>query len=141
MLKIRKPELSDLKAIKAIEALSFPKPWAENQIEDEIRGHWALVAEDGSVMGYLFGRQVADEFEVLSLAVDPGKRGKGTAQALLAEALRLASEGGVKKVFLEVRESNLGAIRLYSKAGFRKSGMRKSYYHDGENALTMDRNL
>jgi ribosomal-protein-alanine N-acetyltransferase len=142
MLKIRKATPSDLRAIKEIEDASFPQPWSETQIQDEIGGHLALAAEEGGIVqGYLLARQVLDTCEVLSIAVDPAKRGRGTGRRLLAETVRLAAEGGAQKMFLEVRESNQAAIRLYQKMGFQASGTRKSYYLDGENALTMEKGL
>lgn len=137
MINIRKMLLDDLEQIRQIEARSFPAPWSKEQISAEI-GNIALVAEDGRIVGYLFARQVLDEVELLSLAVVPESRGQGIGKRLLSELIALVKAGQAVKIFLEVRESNSSAIRLYEKTGFRRFSIRKAYYQDGEDAVVME---
>jgi len=86
------------------------------------------VAEEGGVtLGFLVIRRIAaNEHEVLNLAVDPSARRRGVARRLLQNAL--AQRRGTW--FLEVRESNSGAIQFYEVLGFQRAGRRKDYYRE-----------
>lgn len=102
-------------------------------------GTVALVCEtETGLTGFLIARQVADEAEVLNLAVLAKARRKGQATALLTTAFEQFRNSGVLRIFLEVRESNQPAIAFYAKHGFIASGRRKAYYRDPvEDALCM----
>jgi len=80
------------------------------------------------VVGFLVGRTVADEFEILNMAVSPRHRRSGIAGALMREALTWSSTAGVRRAYLEVRASNHAAISLYRANGFRECGRRAGYY-------------
>jgi tRNA threonylcarbamoyladenosine biosynthesis protein TsaB len=107
------------------------------------QGHSAWVAEaGGTICGLLVARVVGDEAEVLNLAVDPVKRRAGIANALLNEAFAEFQRRAVRRVFLEVRESNSAAIRFYEKQGFARTGQRAGYYREpAEAAVLMRREL
>lgn len=95
-------------------------------------------ALDGTFLGFLVAWHVADEFELLDLATDPGQRRRGVASALLGELIHTARVRAGCAVFLEVRSSNQPARALYEKHGFRVVDERKNYYRDPvENALCM----
>jgi len=81
---------------------------------------------------------VGDECELLSIAVSVAERGKGYAKALMEHSHKELAEQGLKKFFLEVRESNTIAISLYKKFGYEKIAERKKYYANGECALVMN---
>ena len=100
----------------------------------------ALVSEsDRRVTGFLIGRQVAGEAEILNLAVMVAKRRKGEGRALLMAAMDEFRARHVSRVFLEVRESNGTGMSFYEKHGFSKTGRRAGYYHDpDEAAIVMD---
>jgi [ribosomal protein S18]-alanine N-acetyltransferase len=102
-----------------------------------------LLAEaGGGVAGFLLLRQVADEAEILNLAVQPAFRRSGLATALLHTAVKELSGLGVTAMFLEVRESNKPAIAFYAANEFAASGRRPSYYREpDEAALCMMRRL
>jgi [ribosomal protein S18]-alanine N-acetyltransferase len=106
-------------------------------------GALALVSEtDGEISGFLIGRRVADQAEVLNLAVVAKHRRKGEGTSLLAAALAEFGLGAVKNVYLEVRESNTGAVAFYEKHGFAKRGRRNEYYRNpDEAAITMEKKL
>ena len=71
-----------------------------------------------------------------------GLRRQGAAQALLEAAFAKAALFGAKEIFLEVRESNHSAVRLYQKLGFAQAGVRRQFYsHPAENALVMRREI
>ena len=106
-------------------------------------GHSAWVAEaGGTICGFFIARVFSDEAEVLNLAVDPAKRRAGIANALLNEAFAEFRRRAVRRVFLEVRESNSAALRFYEKQGFARTGQRAGYYREpAEAAVLMRREL
>ncbi len=136
---------ADLPAVAAIEA-ETPGAWSAAQLAAELErtGGWQYVAwhEDGSVVGYLCGYTVADEAEILKLAVTVSCRRQGVAAQLLEYALAGLAAQGVSRVFLELRAGNQPARKLYEKIGFGHSGMRKGYYRNPlEDALLMAKPL
>jgi ribosomal-protein-alanine N-acetyltransferase len=94
-----------------------------------------LAFGDGLPAGFCAWRQtVPEEAEILNLAVDPAFRRRGIASALLNSLTDLARG----EIFLEVAESNLGAIALYTQAGWRPVALRRGYYQQGQiNAVVM----
>jgi ribosomal-protein-alanine acetyltransferase len=119
--------------------------WTEASVRDSAgwSGSVALVSEsEGKVSGFLIGRQVADQAEILNLAVSLARRGKGEGGALLKAALDEFRARRVGHVFLEVRESNAAAIAFYDKHGFSKKEIRPMYYRSPEEAaVVMERKL
>jgi len=122
----------------AAEAAQWPLESYERLIQ--LTGAVALVSEATTgITGLLIARQVADEAEILNLAVLRATRRQGQASALLAAAFDRFRNSGVLRVFLEVRESNQPAIAFYAKHGFITSGRRKAYYREpAEDALCME---
>jgi ribosomal-protein-alanine acetyltransferase len=102
------------------------------------RSNLAFVSEvDGQIIGFIIGRQLADEAEILNLAVTQENRRKGEGSALLQAALEEFRTREVSRVFLEVRESNHAAISFYERHGFAKTGRRASYYHEPDEAAIL----
>jgi ribosomal-protein-alanine N-acetyltransferase len=87
--------------------------------------------------GFVLVRVVADEAEILTLAVVPALRRSGRGRALLAAAHRIAAAGGASRVFLEVMDGNSAAKTLYESAGYREVGRRSRYYADGADAVLL----
>lgn len=138
---VRTCTAGDLESILKIETESFPDPYGRETFELLLRSEqeWFLVAEGRSgVQGYVAGS--ARYGLIFSLAVSPGYRRKRIAWMLMDAVLRRLS-GHAKTVSLQVRVSNSAAIELYRKLGFRRVGMLKRYYADGEDALVMSVNL
>jgi len=81
----------------------------------------------------------AGEAELLRIAVDPGRRGEGLGRLLLEACQEDLAIEGMPHLFLEVRVSNLPAIRLYETCGWTSCGRRPGYYPDGEDALLFQR--
>lgn len=129
----------DASALAAIHAEAFDAPWDEAALASLLSspGVFALSEADG----FILIRVVADEAEVLTVAVRPSARRQGLARKLLQEAMARAITLGVQTLFLEVAQSNEAAQALYSQAGFEKSGLRRAYYakNDGtrEDALVL----
>ena len=123
-MKVRAATLADLEAIAEIQAQSRE---ASQWEPASYLTYECLVAADPQVVGFLVSRQTAaGEREILNLAVDPLQRRRGVARALLQAELRHEKT----QWFLEVRESNRGAVMLYQEAGFRVAGRREAYYRD-----------
>ena len=122
-------------------------PEASNWSEDSIRrslhcqGGIAIVCErDQSIVACAFGASVAGEAEILNLAVHPQVRRKGIASSLVRHLLAEWRKKEVRRIFLEVRESNAGAIHLYRRMGFKPMGRRVKYYAlPDEDALILER--
>ncbi len=83
---------------------------------------------DGIVTGFACFRVTATEAELLNLAVLPLARRQGTGSRLLEHILQEAACRGAERIFLEVRESNVAAWRLYERFGFQPVGRRRGYY-------------
>ncbi len=114
--------------------------WGEEALlrTTEMPGVAAYVSErDSTISGIVIGRRTLDEGEVLNLAVQEEMRRQGEGRALLKQVLERFAEGSVSRVFLEVRESNKGAIAFYQSLGFRTAGARKDYYQAPTEAATV----
>ncbi len=94
----------------------------------------------GAPVGFAMTRRVADEEELLLIAVSPDWRQLGAGSALLNQVIENAREAGVSRLHLEMRSNN-PAMHLYSKFGFAPIGLRKDYYRGSDNrhydAVTM----
>ena len=142
---VRPLRTDDLRQVARIEQRAMPAPWSEEQLqaETEAGNSIALVVEyDNQLCGYAFFRTCLPECELVHLVVAPEWQRLGAAGILLEQALADFSGHGYTTCFLEVRESNTTARRLYAKAGFLQTGTRKHYYNQPvEDALLMSRDL
>jgi ribosomal-protein-alanine N-acetyltransferase len=114
--------------------------WSEEALRETVKlpGVTAYVSErNGAISGIVVGRQLLDEAEVLNLAVMQGMRRQGEGRALVRQLLNPFAEIGVSRVFLEVRESNVGAIAFYRGLGFEAIGTRRDYYQDPKESATV----
>lgn len=103
--------------------------WSVESLIEAASPGTAWIAEvDGSPVAFLIARAVADEFEILNLAVTPAHRRRGIALRLMNEAFQYARTAGARRAYLEVRASNAVAIALYSRLGFTECGRRPRYY-------------
>lgn len=119
--------------------------WAESSVKEVIatENAVALLSEaHGKAIGFLIGRQAADEAEILNLAVARESRRRGEGSALLNAALEEFRSRGVSRVFLEVRESNQAGIVFYGKHGFSEVRRRAGYYREPfEAAVVMEKKI
>jgi ribosomal-protein-alanine N-acetyltransferase len=114
--------------------------WSEEALREtaKLPDVSALVSErGGAISGIVVGRRVLDEAEILNLAVTLGMRRQGEGRALVGRILNRFAELRVSRVFLEVRESNRGAIEFYRGLGFQAVGTRKDYYQDPKESATV----
>jgi ribosomal-protein-alanine N-acetyltransferase len=135
----------DLDAIDAIEQHSFKSPWSRDTFRAELLREWARVDVarlDGRLVAFCNYWLVTTELHILALATHPDYRGRGIAQQLLDHVLDVARQTGCSLATLEVRRSNVPAITLYERAGFKTVHVRARYYQDDdEDALVMLRGL
>ena len=120
----------DLPHVSDIERRSYDFPWSHGVFRDcLLAGYSCIVLERGdAVAGYGILSIAAGEAHVLNLCVDPDYRRMGFGDRLLDEMLQRARSAGVREVFLEVRPSNVNALSLYKKKGFRQIANRRAYY-------------
>ena len=129
-VQLRPMAEEDLARVAAVERESYSFPWSEGIFRDCLRvGYVCRVVEIGfDLVGYGVMSTGAGEAHILNLCVRETMRGRGIGRTLLRQLLDLAVEAGVEDAFLEVRPSNLAAIRLYQSLGFVQVGVRKGYY-------------
>ncbi len=141
-VRLRRLEIGDLDAIERIERASYPTPWSRSMFATELAkpSSLSLGALDDAdrLVGYLVLSRYVDAWHVMNVAVAPESRRKGVATALLRRLLDDTRHDAQRGYTLEVRVSNVGAIALYERFGFRTKGVRRGYYTDNrEDALIM----
>jgi [ribosomal protein S18]-alanine N-acetyltransferase len=139
-VRIRRLTYPDLPQVIGIERRAFPTPWSLAMFVLELSkssGICLAAVSGGRLVGYLICSRYETIWHVMNVAVDPERRREGVATALLGE-LYVRADDEQARYTLEVRRSNLGAIHLYEREGFRAAGLRRRYYQDnGEDALVM----
>ncbi len=138
MIRLALP--ADLGLLEHLERASFPDFWTRESVHTSLHeaGYLVLVADE---VGFLIGWSVGEEAEIARLGVLETARGQGIGVALVERALGEFKARGVCSVFLEVREENHIARRLYGRLKFDEIARRRSYYSDGMDAIVMRRTL
>ena len=136
---IRRLTYADLPQVVAIERRAFTTPWSLAMFVLELSkpsGVCLAADVEGELAGYLVCSRYDTVWHVMNVAVDPDRRRRGIATALIGALLARVERDG--QLTLEVRRSNEGAIALYERFGFRSAGVRRRYYADnGEDAVIM----
>ncbi len=143
MLMDRYSSLEMLEKVDEIERASFTSPLSIDSIKGYLESkNVYLFVDSDSLFGFLLLSIVAEEAEVLNIAVSPEKRGEGIGRKLLKEGFDFARSKGCTEIFLEVRQSNSSAITLYLSELFEETGRRKNYYSNPkEDAILMKKEL
>lgn len=135
----------DLDDIAKLELMCINPPWSykalcEFAATDTSR---ILVASyNYEVYGYITYSEVLDEVQIANIAVHPEQRRRGIAENLLKVLYANSVKNAMSVITLEVRESNMPAIALYQKCGYKEVGRRKNYYKSpNEDAILMNLNL
>ena len=141
-VSLRRLELGDLDEIERIERASYPTPWSRAMFASELAKPSSVslgaVDDAGALVGYLVLSRYVDAWHVMNVAVAPERRREGIASALLRQLLDQTRGDAKRGYTLEVRVSNVGAISLYERFGFRPKGVRRGDYTDNrEDALIM----
>jgi len=129
-LLLRPMNETDIAAVVALEAAAYQFPWSEGIFRDCLRvGYLCRVVEIGAaVAGYGIMSMGAGEAHILNLCVRADLRSRGIGRQVLDYLLERARGAGMLDAFLEVRPTNVAAIRLYQAAGFEQVGVRRGYY-------------
>ena len=142
---IRPWKYEDILTISKIEEECFPcEPWTYKMLVSsfETETFFGVIAEDeGEIAGYGGITIAADSADIDNVAVTEGYRNSGVGTSVLKELCKIAKEKGAEKVFLEVRVSNVPAMLMYLKNGFKGAYARTRYYSDGEDCLVMVKEL
>lgn len=101
-----------------------------------------LLLDNSILIGYVFISKVLDEVEIYQICISKIYQNNGYGKILLDDLFELLEIEKVKKIFLEVRKSNINAIKLYEKSLFKQISVRKNYYEDNlEDALIYEKEL
>ena len=136
-MNIEKFEEKHLDGVEKIEKNCFAHPWSREDLQNQIgldTSHFLVATVDGNVAGYMGLQIFGGEGYVTNVAVLPEYRKQGIAKSLIREQMK----NKMSFITLEVRESNLPAISLYTKCGFKNVGIRPNFYSaPTENAIIM----
>lgn len=140
MTSIRPASAADFAAISAIDHSAHSHPWPASVLKRYVeKPHCTWVLEqDGQVLAFAVNTLIADEAELLTIAVSPKQQGQGYGRELMNFLQQHLAAQGAQNWYLDVRESNHKAIALYESMGFCQAGVRPNYYpsaQGGEDAL------
>lgn len=125
----------DVPDVFDVESISHPLPWSRKQLFYDCLsvGYYGAVAEvDGKIIGYGLCSIEKGECHILNLAVVPAERRHHYGRQLVEHLIEVAKVRSANKIVLEVRASNIPAIKLYQLLGFQQTEVRKDYYQLGE---------
>jgi ribosomal-protein-alanine N-acetyltransferase len=140
MYKVSLMGIDHLEEAYKIECAVNPSPWKyETFLSSFDVGHKGLICKhNGEIIGFIIFSPISPEAHILSISVIKKIQSKGVGSLLLRSMLDQCKAMNYKKIFLEVRTSNLQAINFYQKFGFIKDAIRNNYYTDNsEDALLM----
>ena len=138
-MNIRIAELEDINEIYSIEKKVFNDYWSLDLIKSEIiekkYSRVTVLELKKKIIGYIFQRKIYDENHINNLAIDIPYQHRGYGKFLLMKILE--KDDNDTNVFLEVKEANLPAVKLYIDLGFEEVDRKEGYYSDGSNAIFM----
>lgn len=131
----------DVEQIYEIELEAFSSPWSRESILMEVissKSRYLVVDVEGEILGYAGLWKIFDEGHVTNIAVKKGYRHKGLGRAMMEQLISDTKCEGVGSFTLEVRASNVGALKLYRSLEFEEAGRRKNFYEKPrEDAIIM----
>ncbi|MBU3194192.1 ribosomal protein S18-alanine N-acetyltransferase [Clostridium algidicarnis] len=140
-IKISPMTYEDIDDVLAISFLSFPISWSRESFLTELENnfsYYVVAKSDDVIVGFGGTWIIIDESHITNIAVHPSFRGLGIGELILKSLIDLGKPHFISSMTLEVRASNVVAISLYNKFGFKEEGRRKRYYEDnGEDALIL----
>lgn len=134
---------ADIDAIVALEQESFTNPWSRETLvwelaHSDVTRVYVLRDEADRAVAFCIAWIIFDELHINTLAVTPDRRRQGLATFLLRGVMAEAAQEGARRATLEVRESNIAALQLYTRLGFTVSAKRPGYYtNPPEDALIL----
>lgn len=136
--------VGDVDEVYAVETSVYPHPWSRGNFVDSLSSgynSWTVREADGTLAGYFLLMGAVHEAHLLNVAVASSMQRQGLGLYLLDKVVACARGLSMESILLEVRPSNLRALKVYEKYGFTEIGRRKAYYpaHNGqrEDAIVM----
>ena len=122
--------MDDLDAIMQIEPTIYSHPWTRGNFSDSLKSGYSawIMLQGKTLIGYALMMMVLDEAHLLNLSVAKPYQKQGFGRIMLEKMLTVAKQYHAANMFLEVRASNLAAIRLYESVGFNEMSIRRNYY-------------
>ena len=133
----------DLDQVMELERRIYDFPWTRGNFSDSLAAGYSawLARSDDTLAGYAVMLLAADEAQLLNISIAPARQRRGLGSGLLAHLREVAAAGGGRRMFLEVRQSNVAAQAFYQAHGFRHIGQRRAYYPSAkgrEDAIVME---
>ena len=129
----------DIDCVYKIERQLFSCPWTKKSFVFEVHNakySYPFIAEEEfKIVGYIIAWYIARELHIGNVAVVPERQGQGIGKFLLSNLFALLNDYEIS--YLEVRENNIRAIKMYESFGFSPLYKRRAYYPDGEDAVIM----
>lgn len=142
---VREMTLEDLELVLNIEENSYKTPWSKamflNELTQNKYAYLFVLESKNMIIGYYGFWAIDDDAMITKVTIVKPLRGKGLSKVLMDDLLMRLKILNCNTVTLEVRVSNLAAISLYEKYGFKIIGKREKYYQDGEDAHVMLKKL
>ena len=138
-INIEKMNIKHLDTLRDILLEDFDDFWDYNILESELKSpisQYIVALSDGEIVGFAGLIDTYDQMEITNIVVKKTFRNRGIGSILLDNLISLSKEKN--RIYLEVNENNINAIKLYEKKGFKKCGLRKNYYKGTENAILME---
>ena len=140
-ITVRQMEEKDIDSLVIIEEECFSLPWSKKAFQESYVKDYAyfFVAEvDKEIVGYVGLYKMGNDGDITNIAISSLHRRKGIGYKLMSSVLDFAKRENMEHITLEVRESNIPAIKKKKKLGFVKVGIRKDFYEKPvENAAIM----
>ena len=137
----------DLDAVIAIEQTAYSHPWTRGNFRDSLNPLFMAQCLwlDGELLGYFLAMHGVEEMHLLNITVAPDRQGQGWGHMMLDALSLMSRHVGAQWLWLEVRQSNLRALKVYERYGFKQVSIRKDYYPAGrlqrEHAVVMSLKL
>lgn len=141
---VRELTNDDLDVLIEIEKSLYKDPWNKEaylrDLENDIAYNYVLVHDD-VILGYYGFWIMFDNIDITKVSIKKELQGKGLSNILMKDFFSRISNLDIKSITLEVRVSNIKAINLYKKYGFKEISVRKKYYSDSEDALILQKEV
>ena len=141
---VREMTVNDLDEIVSIENSIYKDKWTKEaylaDLENEIAYNYVL-EHDGVILGYYGFWVMFDNVDITKVSIRKELQGKGLSNILMEDMFSRLYNSDINTITLEVRVSNIAAINLYKKYGFKEISIRKNYYENTEDAYVMQKEV
>ncbi|MBF0715257.1 ribosomal protein S18-alanine N-acetyltransferase [Gemelliphila palaticanis] len=143
MIKINRVGVEHLERLSEIDRNNFDDPWSLEMMKVELENENAEyygIFNDDEILGFCGGWYVVDEYQINKIVIDKPHQNKKLGQMFLVYIMEMYRLKNARQATIEVRESNVRAIKAYTRSGFEVTGFRENYYqNNGETAYVMIR--